>query len=453
MKIQSLVTFFVILTAFTLSAQNKPSFQSNPSLKIDNFLSGVQFANISYPDEIQKDIDAGVGNSLVYEYGKKYLLLGIPYLALTSEEKSQLLNSSKSNCNITDVIISGEIDNKTIRHIGITFITCRGDLFQFQSTGSFQITSLKKAEVKFTDDFNKFYSVKCNYDPIKRLKLPNHKTDWTQGELKGKITPTNTENFYKATWYDAGKQEIDDVYAFMDEVNMLNLASVGFSVPLHKNVKLFPLGTDRSMIKSNGSGFALSMDGLIVTNHHVIENANSINVTRTNGDLTCTYKAVVKLVDKNYDLAILQIKDDSFRHFDNIPYGFDKSLQDNGESIFVLGFPMITTMGNEVKLTNGIISSSSGYQGDPMTYKLSAPVQPGNSGGAVFDKKGNLIAIVNAKHLGAENVSYAIKLDYLISLVKLLPGKPELSEGNLSELTLATQYKRIKPYVFFIEIE
>lgn len=285
------------------------------------------------------------------------------------------------------------------------------------------------------------------------LSGAKNKEDWTEGELKGKIIPTNTVNFYKAIWYDAGKQEIDDVYAFMDEVNMLNLASVGFPVPLHKYVKLFPLGTDRSMIKSSGSGFALSMDGLIVTNHHVIENAKSINVTRTNGDSTFTYKAVVKLVDKNYDLAILQIKDDSFRHFDNIPYGFDKSLQDNGESIFVLGFPMITTMGNEVKLTNGIISSSSGYQGDPKTYQLSAPVQPGNSGGPVFDKKGNLIAIVNAKHLGAENVSYAIKLDYLMSLVKLLPEKPEFSEGNLSELTLAAQYKRIKPYVFLIEIE
>ena len=66
-------------------------------------------------------------------------------------------------------------------------------------------------------------------------------------------------------------------------------------------------------------------------------------------------------------------------------------------------------MGDEVKLTNGIISSKTGFQGDVTTYQISVPLQAGNSGGPLFDSKGNVIGIVNAKHLGTENVSYVVK--------------------------------------------
>lgn len=66
-------------------------------------------------------------------------------------------------------------------------------------------------------------------------------------------------------------------------------------------------------------------------------------------------------------------------------------------------------MGDEIKLTTGVISSKTGFQGDVSLYQISAPIQPGNSGGPLFDNKGNLIGIVNAKHKGAENVGYAIK--------------------------------------------
>jgi S1-C subfamily serine protease len=83
-------------------------------------------------------------------------------------------------------------------------------------------------------------------------------------------------------------------------------------------------------------------------------------------------------------------------------------------------------MGDEVKLTNGIISSKSGFQGDVTSYQITAPVQPGNSGGPLFDDKGNIIGIINAKHVGAENASYAIKASYLMNLIDLMPTPPKL---------------------------
>lgn len=51
-------------------------------------------------------------------------------------------------------------------------------------------------------------------------------------------------------------------------------------------------------------------------------------------------------------------------------------------------------MGDEIKLTNGIISSKTGFQGDVTSYQLSAPVQPGNSGGPLFDDKGNIVELL-----------------------------------------------------------
>ena len=61
-----------------------------------------------------------------------------------------------------------------------------------------------------------------------------------------------------------------------------------------------------------------------------------------------------------------------------------------GEEVFVLGYPLTATMGDEIKLTTGVISSKSGFQGDISQYQISAPVQPGNSGGPLFDSKGNI---------------------------------------------------------------
>ena len=109
-------------------------------------------------------------------------------------------------------------------------------------------------------------------------------------------------------------------------------------------------------------------------------------------------------------------------------------------------------MGDEIKLTTDVISSKTGFQGDVSLYQISAPVQPGNSGGPLFDSKGNLIGIVSSKHMGAENVGYAIKTSYLMNLVEsavtssVIPGN-----NSISGLPLTEKVKSVKDFVFFIE--
>ena len=122
-----------------------------------------------------------------------------------------------------------------------------------------------------------------------------------------------------------------------------------------------------------------------------------------------------------------------------------------GEEVFVLGYPLTSTMGDEIKLTTGVISSKTGFQGDVSLYQISAPIQPGNSGGPLFDNKGNLIGVVSAKHKGAENVGYAIKTSYLKNLVESSTSTSILPNNNqVVGQPLTGKVKRLKNYVFMI---
>ena len=199
-----------------------------------------------------------------------------------------------------------------------------------------------------------------------------------------------------------------------------------------------------------GTGFALN-NGYVVTNYHVIENAKSICIQGIKGNFTSKYNATVIATDRYNDLALLQITDDSFNVFGSIPYNVKTSVSDVGEEVFVLGYPLTSTMGDEIKLTTGVISSRTGFQGDVSLYQISAPIQPGNSGGPLFDNKGNLIGVVNAKHKGAENVGYAIKTSYLKNLIESSISTSILPSNNkIAGLPLTGKVKNLKNYVFMI---
>ena len=123
-----------------------------------------------------------------------------------------------------------------------------------------------------------------------------------------------------------------------------------------------------------------------------------------------------------------------------------------GTKVFTLGYPLIGSMGESVKLTDGLISSKTGFQGDISSYQISVPVQPGNSGGPLFDFEGNLIGVVNAKHQNTDNVSYAIKSGVLKNLVELLPGSINQSKSNkLKNLPIQEQVEMIEEFVFLIK--
>lgn len=279
--------------------------------------------------------------------------------------------------------------------------------------------------------------------------------NWFEGEIKATLEPTATPLFFKAKWIMSDKSENANYYLTFEQ-GLFNLLSDDNKKQLY--IKMFPSSTDNfanspSEGASSGTGYAISSDGYIVTNHHVTNGANSIKVRGVNGDFSKTYSAKIIIEDKNNDLSIIKIDDPSFTNLGTIPYIIANHASDVGSSIFVLGYPLRATMGDEVKLTNGIISSKSGFQGDVTSYQITAPVQPGNSGGPLFDDKGNIIGIINAKHVGAENASYAIKSSYLMNLIDLMPTPPKLQTiSAVVGKPLTEQVKILKKFTYIIEI-
>lgn len=201
---------------------------------------------------------------------------------------------------------------------------------------------------------------------------------------------------------------------------------------------------ERQPSRWSGSGIALSST-VFATNNHVVDGATHLYVYFSETKTKYTAKTIK--TDPANDLAIVRITDPQFKGFPTIQYGFKKAVEDVGTDVFVLGYPRVDTMGEEVKLTTGVVSSRSGFQGNPNQYQVSAPVQPGNSGGPLFNDNGELIGIVSAKHSdGAENVSYAIKLSYLNDLIASSGEKISLDKtSQISSKKLSEKCKSVIP--------
>ena len=273
---------------------------------------------------------------------------------------------------------------------------------------------------------------------------------WQIGDTKAVLRPSATNGFFKADWYMANKTLESNSYVVFDGGSMKTV--IGSEETFY--LKMYPTsssnGISSATEKWSGTGFALN-NGYIATNYHVVENAKSIKVQGIKGNFNIEYNAIVISTDKFNDLAIIKINDSRFNGFGAIPYRVKTSTSEVGEDVFVLGYPLTTTMGDEIKLTTGVISSKTGFQGDVSLYQISAPIQPGNSGGPLFDGNGNLIGIVNAKHRGAENVSYAIKASYLNNLVESASSISLLPTNNsVSGMSLSNKVKSLKNFVFMI---
>lgn len=153
-----------------------------------------------------------------------------------------------------------------------------------------------------------------------------------------------------------------------------------------------------------GSGVIISADGYIITNNHVIEDASTVTVYTTNGT---KYAAEVIGSDAESDLAVLKVEAEGLTH---ALFG-DSSKLVVGEEVVAIGNPLGNLGGT---VTNGIISALARevtISGNQMTLlQTNAAVNPGNSGGGLFNMSGELIGVVNAKSSGSgiEGLGFAI---------------------------------------------
>lgn len=212
-----------------------------------------------------------------------------------------------------------------------------------------------------------------------------------------------------------------------------------------------------SYYPKQGSGFLLNSKGYILTNQHVIDGAKKIIISGINGEHHLKIKADVVAIDVQNDLAVLKVNSPSIT-FPLPPYSIKKSTHTlQGDNIFALGYPIKEILGSEIKVTNGIINSNSGYKGSLAQFQFSAAIQPGNSGGPLLNKKGEVIGIVTSKLSSQkmESVGYATKSDYILTFLSLIKELEldDLSKSTITNLSLSEQVKLISNFIYTIETE
>tara|TARA_B100000767_G_scaffold158889_1_gene149137 strand:- start:2243 stop:3373 length:1131 start_codon:yes stop_codon:yes gene_type:complete len=296
---------------------------------------------------------------------------------------------------------------------------------------------------------------------------------WTPGRIKFRLDETAYENKFAMYWVmSRGKNQKmtpaiykQGVIKFkLERISFLNKVYPKLSTEIKKQKPNEKPPTDSTELiidslrwRGNGSGIFISKNGYIITNYHVIKKAKVIEVNMNNSTELKSYKAILIKSDEINDLAILKIKDSSFKELKNLPYNFKTEIVDVGTEVFALGYPMaLSIMGKAIKFTDGKISSKTGYLDDVTTYQTTTPIQPGNSGGPLFDYNGNLIGI-NSSGLAyeiADNVSYSIKTTYVRNLIDILPEKVYLpNDKSLDNENLTEIIKVLSNYVVLIKVK
>ena len=199
-----------------------------------------------------------------------------------------------------------------------------------------------------------------------------------------------------------------------------------------------------------GTGFAVSTNGYIATNLHVINGADSVYIQNNLGE---SFKVKVILKDPEYDIAILKIDDKNFKNLTALPYTIKRNSTGVGENVYTWGYPK-----DDAVLGEGYVSSKSGFIGDTTQYQVAIPLNPGNSGGPLLDNNGNLVGIISGKETSAEGASFAIKSKYILEAMRAIPqdslGKKISAnrKNALSGLKRAKQIEKLQDYVFMIKV-
>lgn len=176
--------------------------------------------------------------------------------------------------------------------------------------------------------------------------------------------------------------------------------------------------------KGLGSGFIMSRDGYIVTNHHVISKAEEIEVIMEDGE---KYEADIIGSDPKTDLALLKIE--SGNPLPAVKFG-DSSTLDIGEPVLAIGNPF--GLGHTV--TSGIVSAkgrSLGLGAYDDFIQIDAAINPGNSGGPLFNYKGEVVGVNTAIIAGGQGIGFAIPVNMAKNIVEQLRQSGKVVRGWL----------------------
>ncbi|MDR0792245.1 MAG: serine protease [Chitinophagaceae bacterium] len=315
-------------------------------------------------------------------------------------------------------------DNKVLKHTLHTVYNSLSDAGEIGKTG----TTTKSIVLQFWNRYKKVAAIAASIAGITALTISS---------IISSFTPNN-------------KNEIQQLSRDIQSLKNTQIQIVQSNNKLNEVVSKVPQGAE---IKSGGTAFMIDNHGYLITNAHVLKVGNAaVVVTNNKGQEFSTH---IAYVDAEKDLAILKIADEDFKSFD-IPYTIVKKNSFNlGQEIFTLGYPK-----NEVVYNTGYLSARSGYGGDTSTVQLSLPANPGNSGGPVFNKNGDVVGILSTRETQLEGVTFAIKSKKIYQLLDAwhnadssAANRLKLSYGKgLKGMDREDQIAKLEDCVFLVKV-
>ncbi len=269
---------------------------------------------------------------------------------------------------------------------------------------------------------------------------------WEPGEVKAEIRATASTNVFTCTYFLANKKPAGTTLTLDHDSVLRGSLSTTKGVFDLLLIRVWPdvakesagpkesPGPRSESSGMSGTGFLVTRTGLLVTNWHVVADAKNISVAFPGWNGSAN--AVVVIRDVVNDLAVLRVTDRAKVTTTCVELPFQLASSNGvklGERVSTIGYPLTSMLGSNPKFSEGVVSSKSGWQDDPRSFQISAQVQPGSSGSPLFDGDGNIIGVVVATLDAArvyqaasaipQNVNFAIKTDYLMNLLAMLPGE------------------------------
>ena len=193
---------------------------------------------------------------------------------------------------------------------------------------------------------------------------------------------------------------------------------------------------------SSGSGFIITQDGYVVTNHHVVAGASSIKVTLYNGD---TYDAALIGSDSDYDVAVLKINAEGLQ-----PVTLGDSADVNvGDYVLAIGNPLGELT---FSMSQGIVSSCNraiNVDGTPFNMiQVDCSINPGNSGGPLMNLYGEVVGIVSAKYssysnTAVEGLGFAIPIGDVQAIIKDIMENGQITDKPSFGITAGTMTQQM----------
>ena len=205
-----------------------------------------------------------------------------------------------------------------------------------------------------------------------------------------------------------------------------------------------------------GTGFKVTDEGHVITNYHVAGRCQKILLLKP-GEISIAAQLIS--VDETNDLALLKAE-----HFlGGTTAKFNAGSQPRaGSDIVVYGFPLAGTLSTSGNVVTGNITALSGMGNDSRLFQISAPVQPGNSGGPVIDRYGNIVAIIvsklnvlaMSKITGdiSQNVNFAIKGNVATNFMEGVGVKFQ-TDSSITSLDTPTIAEKAQGFTYLVECQ